>query len=61
LALRAQYNSFADALVDLDADSRLQDVNNKDTFVDGVHYTTNGYAIIASDVMPAIVRLRFGV
>lgn len=46
--LRTNYSTYATHLVDLAADSRLQDTSNTTYFdADGVHLTAAGYAVVA--------------
>jgi lysophospholipase L1-like esterase len=46
--IRTNYASFADALVDLAADSRLSDYTNMTYYyTDGVHLSNNGYGVVA--------------
>lgn len=53
--LRSNYTDYATHLVDLAADSRLQDTGNTTYFdADTVHLTTAGYAVVAELVGAAI-------
>jgi lysophospholipase L1-like esterase len=45
--LKANYGTFADAFVDIRADSRLSDYTNGAYYVDGIHYTNAGYGVVA--------------
>lgn len=58
--IRANYATFADALVDLDLDSSvggLTNYSNPTYFIDGVHMTTAGWAKIASLAITAVTSL----
>lgn len=58
VALNALINANsagADAVVNLDADSRLTDPADATYFADRLHLTTAGYAVVAALVQPAIV------
>lgn len=49
------YASFADALVKLSDVAGLQDASSTTYFVDGVHCTTAGYALVAAAVNDAVL------
>lgn len=58
--LRAGWRAFADALVDVAADDRIGDESTASRsayFLDLVHLTPAGYAVIADCVRPALVGL----
>lgn len=58
--LRANWASFADALADVAADTRIGDAGdelNPMYYSDGVHLNNAGYAIIADYVVPAVQSL----
>jgi lysophospholipase L1-like esterase len=56
--LRANWTEFADAIVDVGADSALQDGADSTVFLeDQVHLTDTGYAVVATDVAHAIGAL----
>lgn len=56
--IRANYASYADAIADLGADSRLQDATNLTYYTaDKTHLTSAGYGVIASIVAAAISGL----
>jgi lysophospholipase L1-like esterase len=52
--IRANWASFADALVDVAAIAQLQDPNNTIYFADGTHPTDAGYALIAQAFASAV-------
>lgn len=45
--LRANWTSFADGIVDIAADSRMDDYTDSTYFSDGIHYTNAGYGVAA--------------
>jgi lysophospholipase L1-like esterase len=45
--LRSNYTTYATHLVDLAADTRLDDPNDATYYDDGIHMTTAGYAVVA--------------
>lgn len=56
--IRAGWSSIADALVDLGADSRLQDATNTTYFnADKIHLTDTGYGVVASLVAAQVSTL----
>ncbi len=55
-AMRANH-SVADAFVDLGADARLQDYANASYFVDGIHLTAAGYAVVQGLVQAGLAVL----
>lgn len=56
--LLANYTKFADAVVDVAADSRLQNTANTTYFdADKIHLTNAGYAVVASLVAPVVAAL----
>ena len=55
--LRANYLSFADAIADLQADSRFTTYNTTYFNGDKVHYTDAGYAAMADIIKTAILSL----
>jgi lysophospholipase L1-like esterase len=46
--LKANYATFADAFVDIRADSRLNDYTNTTYYYDGIHFKDAGYAVVAA-------------
>lgn len=56
--LRANYDTFADELVDVAADSRLSDYTNTTYFSDGTHLTTAGYAVVAELVRNKLIAME---
>lgn len=57
-SLRANWASYADALVDVAADSRLDDFNDTTYFyTDKIHLVDAGYAVVASLINDAIEAL----
>lgn len=53
--LRTNYSTYATHLVDLAADSRLQDTSNTTYFDgDGIHLTAAGYAVVAELIEAAV-------
>lgn len=55
--LRANWGSFADALIDPAAESNLSDYNNTTYFSDGLHLTKAGYSIVAGLAVNALAGL----
>lgn len=57
-SIRANWATFADALADLDADSRLQNPADTTYFqADQLHYNTSGAAVVASIAKAALKGL----
>ena len=57
-SIRANWATFADALVDVAADTRLDDFNDATYFyTDKIHLTDAGYAVVASLINTAILAL----
>lgn len=57
---RANWATFADALVDIALDPKLDDPTDADYYDDGVHCTTLGYGAIADAVAIELEKLYFG-
>ena len=53
-SITTNWATFADAVVDLPADSRLDDSSDATYFVDGIHPTNAGHAAIAELIQPKI-------
>jgi lysophospholipase L1-like esterase len=57
-ALRNNWQEFADGIVDVAADPRLQDATNRTYYLsDGAHLNDAGYQIVAQQVGAAVLRL----
>lgn len=52
--IRENWSSYADALVDLGANSHLQDATNTTYFIDRLHLTLEGQAVVANEMIPVI-------
>lgn len=55
--IRAEYASFADGLVDVDAEALLSDPSNLTYYSDGTHLTSAGTTLVAARVVSAINSL----
>ena len=56
--IKANYLTFADYIVDLDADTRLQNFNNATYFnADKIHLTDAGYQVVSDLIYPIIIGI----